>query len=78
MKLVAATCCNCERVIGYVTEDCLQLPTLCICCAADPEVMEEWQHEIKPGEPDPLKELPPLVLRARSKMIQDERRREKH
>jgi len=44
-KLVPNTCVNCHTPVGYVTEEALQIPTMCVACAADPEVMEEWGHE---------------------------------
>ena len=45
-ELVANECVNCRTPVGYVTEECLQLPTMCIICAGDEEVMEEWEHTI--------------------------------
>lgn len=46
MKLVANECANCRRVLGYVTMGTLQLPTLCVICAHDKEVLREWGHVI--------------------------------
>jgi len=40
MKLVANECANCRRPLGYVTPEALQIPTFCILCAADKEVMK--------------------------------------
>lgn len=53
MKLIAATCCNCNQVIGYLTPQALQIPTLCVECAANPEVMKEWGHQIDRKEKMP-------------------------
>lgn len=46
MKLVANECANCRRVLGYVVTGTLQLPTLCILCVGDKEVLEEWGHTV--------------------------------
>lgn len=50
MKLAANECANCHRVIGYVTPEALQIPTLCILCAADKEVLKEWGHTLDKNE----------------------------
>lgn len=46
-KLVANECVNCHRPVGYVTEEAYQIPTMCVLCAADEEVMAEWEHEVE-------------------------------
>lgn len=46
MKLVANECVQCKRPVGYLTPKALQIPTLCILCANDPETMKEWGHKI--------------------------------
>lgn len=46
-KLVANECVNCRIPAGYVTEEALQIPTMCVLCAADEEVMAEWEHEVE-------------------------------
>lgn len=49
-ELVANLCVNCKTPVGYVTNGALQIPTMCILCVSDKEVMEEWEHQIKDGE----------------------------
>lgn len=56
MKLVSNECVNCRRVIGYVTPEAFQIPTLCIICAGDKEVLKEWGHSIDKQE-KPIKEV---------------------
>lgn len=50
MKLIANECANCRRPVGYVVQGTLQLPTLCILCAADKDVLKEWGHRIDKAE----------------------------
>jgi len=50
MKLIANECANCRRPVGYVVEGTLCLPTLCLLCAADKEVMKEWGHHVSRKE----------------------------
>jgi hypothetical protein len=56
MKLVANECANCRRPVGYVTPKALQIPTMCLLCALDKEVMEEWGHTIDKRE-KPVREV---------------------
>ena len=49
-KLIANECANCHRPVGYVAEGTLQLPTLCLLCVGDPEVLKEWGHRVARGE----------------------------
>lgn len=56
MKLVANLCIQCGRAVGYVTPDALQIPTLCVLCAGDKEIMEEWGHSIDRKE-KPIREF---------------------
>lgn len=66
MKLVANTCANCRLVLGYVVAGTLQLPTLCILCAGDKEILNEWGHEIRKTE-KPVREV---LLKYRSTLNQ--------
>lgn len=50
MKLIANECANCRRPVGYITPNALQIPTMCILCANDEEVMKEWGHSLEGGE----------------------------
>ena len=50
MNLISNECVNCRRPVGYVTPEALQLPTMCILCAHDREIMKEWGHKIDKRE----------------------------
>lgn len=50
MKLISNECVNCRRVVGYVTLGALLIPTMCVLCAHDREVMKEWGHRIDKAE----------------------------
>ncbi len=75
MILVANECANCRTAVGYVTEDALQIPTLCVPCVNDPEVLKEWGHAVGPNE-NPERELQRLQGRVRDvrDLVSEERR----
>jgi len=50
MKLTPNECANCRRVIGYVVTGTLKLPTLCILCVGDKDVLKEWGHAVDRSE----------------------------
>jgi len=50
MKLIANECANCRRPLGYVTFQALLIPSFCVLCAGDSDVMEEWGHKIASSE----------------------------
>jgi hypothetical protein len=56
MNLEANECVNCNRPVGYVASGTLMLPTLCVVCVNDPDVMEEWGHKISNKE-KPIKNV---------------------
>lgn len=52
MRLIADECVHCRRPVGYVTPQALQIPTMCILCAADKETLAEWGHTVsRTGKP---------------------------
>ena len=57
MKLVANKCVNCSRVMGYLTPQALEIPSLCVVCAGDDAVMRVWGHTIDKQERQPKVEL---------------------
>lgn len=63
--LKANLCVNCRTPTGYIIEEALEMPTLCIICVTDPEIMGEWEHEVSPREKDPLDILSYYVLKGR-------------
>lgn len=50
MILIANECANCRRPLGYIAKGALQIPTFCVICAGDKEIMKEWGHRIDKRE----------------------------
>lgn len=72
-RLTHATCVNCNQVIGYVTNGALQIPTLCVECCNDTEILDdEWGHYIDKQSPTPANVL--LELRCRLNRLKLERK----
>lgn len=57
MNLEPNTCANCNRVIGYVAPGTLLLPTFCVICASDLEVMNDWGHKLRLKGEKPIIEV---------------------
>lgn len=69
MKLIPNYCANCHQPLGYVTKECLQLPTICIVCSIDDECMKEWGHTIEGGRAEAVETARMLFHRLQERLF---------